>query len=39
VNIESEIAAQIDDFVYELYAITDAERKIIEGSPSRRQCL
>jgi hypothetical protein len=39
VNIEREIAAtdvQIDNLVYDLYALTDAERKIIEGSPSRR---
>lgn len=38
-RLRREIAAsdaEIDSLVYDLYAITDEERKIIEGSPSRR---
>jgi len=38
-RLEREIAAtdaEIDDLVYELYGITDDERKIIEGMAERR---
>ena len=40
-RLEREIAAtdgEIDNLVYELYGITDEDRKIIESSPLQRTC-